>query len=106
VISRSHLIYQQLYRPIGFGHDDVDVAVIIDVAERRATADAGDTKDQAAFGRDLAKCLALVVKELVPLPVREGFAPFANRSLVPRRSPRTSPAGRHCRNRTPACRNL
>ena len=44
---------QQCRRPMHVADDDVDVAVVVDVAERRAAADRGLTEDRAALRADV-----------------------------------------------------
>ena len=72
VVARSDLIEQQPHRPIGVGHHDIDIAVVIDIAESRAAVNMQLVENAA--GRNFAIGFSLVMKKLAALPEWKGSA--------------------------------
>src|ERR1043166_1018876 len=68
----AHLVAKEPHRSVVVGYNNVDSAVVIDVAERSGTAYFLDLKGRARHTRDLTERLptALVMKQLLALGIR------------------------------------
>src|ERR1700730_15607359 len=74
-IVLTGFVQQKAYRPVVVGHHDIDVAVVVDIAERRSTAYLGTRKRRTCLASGLAKPSSLfVVEQLVGLIERKHSA--------------------------------
>src|SRR5260221_247277 len=76
VLALADVVEQQAKRTARVGDDDVDIAVVVDVAERRTATHVGDAERGTGPVRDLLETSAAQIPEqLGPLLQRERLAP-------------------------------
>ena len=99
--ARADVVHEHAHRTVVVGDDDVGVAIVIEIAECRATADVFDREGFAAIRDFLEATLATVAKELTAL-LQTGTA-RSRRALRPYASPLRSrwrdPADHRCPHR-------
>ena len=74
MVPISYVVDEQTERPGSVGDEHVDVAVVIDVAERRAAAHLGQREYRSGpVGHILEPAVAPVAEHLIALVQREGI---------------------------------
>ena len=65
VTVRHSLVQQQTRGSVVIGNYDVDIAIVVDVAESRAAAGVGESESPAGFRARVAKLRAFVVEQQI-----------------------------------------